>query len=147
MDPFSITAGVLGITSFAAGSISELRTTLNNIAEAEDVVRGISSSLDAIQRPLSSLSQISISDETTFNATKKDLDAAGVAEAVNQCGAACDKFSRNVKNWTRHSQPGALSFRDRFAVGLWNQEKIRTFEARVKSCVAIVQLATTSAQL
>ena len=147
MDPFSITVGAIGITDVASRSILELRNLIDNLTEAQDVVADVSSSLVNIERPLSALEELSISDEATSVAIKEDLKKAGVAEAVNSCGSACKKFNENLTKWTKHSKDTKLSLRDRFSVGVWNKEKIRTFRTQLHYCEATVQFAVTSTQL
>ena len=147
MDPFSITVGALGITEFAISSIVRLRDFINGLAEAKEVVQDIASNLEGIERPLAALKKLSISDGATSTAAEEDLKKAGVAEAVNNCGDACDEFTKNLQKWTKHSSTMKLSLRDRFSVGIWNKEKIRTFRTQVQSCEATVQFAVTSTQL
>ncbi|KOS40824.1 hypothetical protein ACN38_g8322 [Penicillium nordicum] len=147
MDPFSITAGALGITGFALSSINNLRSLIDGLKEAEDVLQDVTSNLEAIQLPLSALEGLRISDKTTYDETKNDLEKTGVAEAVNNCGQACAEFTKKLEQWTKHSSTAKLSLRDRLSVGLWNKEKIQTFRTHVSSCQAIVQFAIGGAQL
>lgn len=147
MDPFSITAGTVGITTFALTSIIQLRTLIDSLSEAEDVIPDISPSLTNIQRPLAALEQLIISDEAVSVAAKEDLEKTGIAEAVNKCGDACDAFNKNLTKWTRHSSTSKLSLRDRLSVGVWNREKIRTLRTQLQSCEATVHFAVTSTQL
>ncbi|KAI0410671.1 hypothetical protein F5X98DRAFT_359139 [Xylaria grammica] len=142
MDPFSITVGALGITEFAVSSIVRLHTFINGLAEAKEVVQDIASNLEGIQQPLASLRELSLSGEAI-----RDLKKTGVVEAVNRCGDACAKFNKSLEKWTKHSPGTKLSLRDRLSVGVWNQEKIRTFRTQVQSCQANVQFAVTSTQL
>ncbi|KAJ5520180.1 hypothetical protein N7463_000633 [Penicillium fimorum] len=53
MDPFSLTAGALGITGSALSSISNVWRIIDGPEEAKDVVQEVTSNLEAIQRPLS----------------------------------------------------------------------------------------------
>jgi hypothetical protein len=147
MDPFSITAGAIGITSFATTSILQLRSLVDSLSEAQDVVADVSSSLANIERPLAALEQLRISDEAILVAVKEDFRKAGVAEAVNSCGDACKKFSDNLTKWTKHSSATKLSLRDRFSVGVWNKEKIRTFRTQLQWCEATAHFAVASMQL
>ncbi|KAF1810926.1 hypothetical protein P152DRAFT_515351 [Eremomyces bilateralis CBS 781.70] len=147
MDPLSITASTLGITQFAISSIVHLHDFLDNLAEAKEVVRDIASNLEGVQRSLTALEELTISDRATYSAAKVDLEKTGVVEAVNNCGQACAKFTDNLKRWTKHSGATQLSLRDRFSVGVWNREKIRTFRMQVQSCQATVHFAATSTQL
>lgn len=147
MDPLSITAGALGITQFALSSIAQLHDNINNLAEAKEVARDIALNLEGIQRPLAALEELAISDPTICVAAKADLEKTGVVEAVNNCGQACASFTGNLKRWTKHSSGTSISLRDRFSVGIWNKEKIRTFRIQVQSCQATVQFAIASTQL
>lgn len=147
MDPFSITAGAIGITGSATTSIVQLRNLIGGLSEAQDLLADIASSLTNINRPLAALKQLSISDESTSVAAKEELRKAGVAEAVNKCGNACNEFSKNLTKWTKHSSTAKLSLRDRLSVGVWNREKIRTLNMQLQSCEATVQFAITSTQL
>ncbi len=147
MDPFSITVGALGITDFAISSIEKLHNFINSLAEAKDIVQDIAANLEAIQRPLAALAEIKISDKGAYNVATEDLKKTGVAEAVNQCGQACAEFEKKLEQWTKHSSNTKFSLRDRFSVGIWNKEKIRTFRTRIQSCQDIVKLTIESTQL
>ena len=147
MDPFSITVGAIGITDIALRSILELRNLIDNLSEAQDVVADVNSSLVNIETPLAALQELKISDEATSVALKEDLKKAGVAEAVNSCGDACKKFNENLTKWTKHSSTTKLSLKDRFALGVWNKEKIRTFQTHLQYCEATVHFAAASASL
>lgn len=94
MDPFSITTGVLGITGFALSSINNLRCIIDGLEEANDVIQDVKSNLKDIQLPLSALENLRISDSTTFDEARRDLEKTGVAEAVNNCGQACAAFTK-----------------------------------------------------
>jgi hypothetical protein len=147
MDPFSITAGAIGISGFTINSFIQLRNVINDLSDAQELLKDINSSLQNIERPLNALEQLEISDESTLISAKGDLEKAGVAEAVNSCAGACDKFSKNLVKWTKHSSATKLSLRDQLSVGVWNQEKIRTFRMQLQSCEATVQFAVVSTQL
>lgn len=147
MDPFSITAGAIGITGVATTSIAHLHTLINGLSEAQDVVTDVASTLANIERPLAALEQLIISDEAACTAAKEDLKKTGVAEAVNKCGAACSDFSKNLAKWTRHSTTTKLSLRDRLSIGVWNKEKIRTFRMQLRLCEAALHFTVTSTQL
>jgi hypothetical protein len=147
MEPLSITAGTIGITQFALSSIVQLHNFIDDLAEAKEVVQDIASNLEGVQRPLAALEELIISDPTTYTAAKVDLEKTGVVEAVNNCGQACANFTDNLKRWTKHSSGTSISLRDRFSVGIWNKEKIRTFRMQVQSCQAMVQFSITSTQL
>jgi hypothetical protein len=133
-EPFGVAAGAIGISGVATASFVQLRNIIDGLSEAQDVLTGITSSLENIQRPLDALRQLDISDESTSITIKEDLKMTGIAEAVNACGNACDEFNKNLVKWTKHSSSQKTSLRDRFTVGVWNREKVRTFQTRLQSC-------------
>lgn len=49
MDPLSITASVVGITTAALQSAEFLTKTINNIEDAPDTIKGISANLRAVE--------------------------------------------------------------------------------------------------
>jgi hypothetical protein len=147
MDPLSITAATIGITTFALTSIKQLRDTINDVAEVKEVIEDISTTLAAILVPLDSLRELHLPDGNISAAAKADLVKAGVAEAVNKCGDLCDDFAKRIAKWTKHSSGSKLSLRDRLTVGLWNREKISTLRISVRSCQSTVQFAVQTTQL
>ncbi|CAI6334705.1 unnamed protein product [Periconia digitata] len=146
MDPFSITAGAIGIAGVAATSIQQLRSLISGLTEAQDVLRDVKITLDNIVQPLSAISAI-VTDDSTADMAKECLRKTGVADAVNACGDACSDFNKKLAKWTKHSTDKKLSLRDRLTVGLWNKEKMRTFRTRVQSCQTEVQFAVSITQL
>lgn len=147
MDPFSITVGAIGVADIAMTRIVDLHNLIDHLAGVKREVQDIYSGLEAIQGPLRSLESSLISDEDTSTAAKEDLKKTGVAEAVNRCGEACESFGKSLQKWTKHSTDTRVSLRDRLTVGIWNKEKIATFQAQVQSCQATVHFAVTTAQL
>jgi hypothetical protein len=147
MDPFSITAGSIGITGFATASFVKLHSIMSGSAEAHEEVRDISRNLESINLPLLALSQISAPQHVILTAARDDLKKAGVAVAVNICGDACTRFSKDLERWTKHSVAKKMSFRDRFLVGIWHKEKIRTLRTQLQMCSETLQLAVSSTQL
>lgn len=147
MDPLSITAATVGINNFATSSIGQLRHLISGLAEAQDVLSDVSTSLANIERPLTALEQLNIPNQSIMAAAMEDFKKAGVAEAVNKCGETCSEFSKSLEKWTKHSSTTKFSLRDRLSIGVWNREKIRTLRMQLQSCEATVQFAVTSTQL
>ncbi|KAF2395504.1 hypothetical protein EJ06DRAFT_485117 [Trichodelitschia bisporula] len=143
MDPLSIAASTLGIAQVVVISIVKLHDFINELAEADEELKNIASNIAGIHLALTALGELDISTERTRAVLKK----AGVAEAVSKCGALCDKFTKSLERWTKHSSGNKLSFRDRLLVGMWHSEKIRTFKMRVQSCKDTVHFAVSCTQL
>ena len=66
-DPFSITAGTIGITGVALSGISKLRQTVTDWENAPQEVRDIESRLSSTQDTLKSLDGLKILDWTAIH--------------------------------------------------------------------------------
>jgi len=146
-DPFSITAGAIGITGATTTAIGQLHTLISGYAGANEEVRGIKSGLEELQAPLSVLESLTFTNASVSAKAIEDLQKAGVAESVNACGVTCAKFNTDLGRWTRHSKPDKLSFRDKFLVGVWNKEKIVTLKTQLQCSTQTLQLAVSTTQL
>jgi len=147
MDPLSITAGALGITDFALSRFSELYTLIKDLAGAKEGLDRVVSFLEGIQSPLDALKDIKIPNQAVLADAQESLKKAGLAEVVNRCSEECAGFTKKLKKWTRHSQDGELSKRDRFSIGVRHKEEIKTLHDTVESCQGLVQLSIGTAQL
>ncbi|KAH7069997.1 hypothetical protein BKA63DRAFT_519941 [Paraphoma chrysanthemicola] len=147
MDPFSITAGAIGIGGVATTAIAQLHTAIGGYSGAHQDVQNILLSLEQIQAPLAALERLTFPDAAATARALEDLRSTGVANSVNASGEACSKLTKDLKRWTRHSKPDELSFRDKFLVGLWNKEKISTLKTQLQSCAQTLHLAVSATQL
>ena len=78
MDPLSITAATIGISGAAITSIASVRSTINNIQDAEKAVGDIRTQLENIERPLDSLKTLTITDADALAASTEALKQSGV---------------------------------------------------------------------
>ncbi|KAK4956158.1 hypothetical protein LTR66_013354 [Elasticomyces elasticus] len=120
-DPFSITAGAVGITGAALSGVSKLRQTVSGWKNAPQEVKDIESRLGAVQDTLTFLEGLKIPDIALSTRIKAGLEQTAI-----------DK---------------SMSTRDRFSVGIWHRAKVERFKTQVESCQSSVVFATTSAQL
>ena len=146
-DPFSITAGAIGVSEAALSGISSLRRTIANLQNAPKEVENIRSSLKITQDTLASLETLRISDGTLSSQISVNLTQAAVGKTVNDCGEACGQFAKDLLKWTSRSSDSQMSARDRFSVGLWHRAKIERYKTQIQSCQSAVVFATTGAQL
>ena len=146
MDPLSLTVAALGITDFAISRFNELRGVIDDIKEAKEELNDVQSSLENITSTLDALGELGI-NSTDNTAVLEDLKKTRVSDAVNSCSEACEAFSKNIKKWRRKSGSERMSFRERFLIGVWKKETIRTLRTRVQGCQATVQFAVASCQL
>lgn len=148
MDPFSVSIAAIGITGTAVNSISSLRDTIAGLKDAQKDVDDIRVQLDNIRSPLETLqSLVSDTDEEMSLVSKQVFAKTRTADAVNECGKACETFQKKLLKWTKHSDNDKLSLRDQISVALWNRERVRTFRTRVETCQRMVHFAMSSTQL
>lgn len=147
MDPFSIATAVIGLSGPALSSISSLQKVINDLGEAQEEVKDIQTHLEGIQTPLHALQGIPTVDHEAEELYKSAIAKTGMANAVNECGKACQSFEEKLVKWTRRSTKEKMSLRDRMNVGLWRKEEIRTFKTRLETCERTVHFAVSSTQL
>lgn len=148
MDPFSISMAAVGITGTAISGMNTLRGTFTGLRDVQEDLDAMRLQLENTRQPLDTLQSLVLSPDEAYNATSKEILAkTGMADAVNDCGKACEDFNKRLQKWTRHSTEDELSLRDKMSIGLWNKERVRTFRTRIETCQRTVHLAISSTQL
>jgi hypothetical protein len=144
MDPFSIAAGIVGIVAPALHCVRRLVDDLQRIVNAPDAVQSLREDLLSVEKTLTSLRAVS------------DLqwDSPGEAvisqskTAMTSCSQACDKFRAALGRWTRHSNDGKLSWKDRAKIGVFKQGQIVSISKQLQNCnitlASVVSIATLS---
>ena len=146
MDPLSITMAAIGITETAITGVSILRSKIHDLRDAPDDVNNIRARLDEVHTSLQALRSITIADPATKSACTEILRTTGMARTVNDCGNACETFSKKLQRWTKHSTENQMSLRDRISIAN-NKTKICTLLTRVETCQKTVHFAVSSTQL
>ena len=146
-DPLSITAGTIGITSAAISGISKLRQAVTDWRNAPQEVKDIKTSLSNTHGTLEALAGLRISDEALCASVKKSLEQTAISKTVNDCGDACERFTKDLAKWTARSDEMQMSTEDRLSVGIWHRAKVERLKTQVESCQSSVVFAVTSAQL
>lgn len=146
MDPFSITAGTLGISETSLAAIKTLRETIYGFQNAPDDVHTIRTVLEELEKSLDTLRNLGIADQETSEECKAALTQTHMVEAVNNCGAACEAFKERLKQWTSHSTEDKLSKRDSVKV-VWNKSAIADFKTKVQTWQGVVHLAVSTTEV
>lgn len=141
MDPLSITASVVGITTAALQSAHFLAKTIDNIKGAPSAVKDISADLRAVEPVLQNLkdalqdgsSQITLGDQ--------------IRPAVENCDRACKAFQSQVEHWLKHSKEDKLFWISRWKIGLFGQERIKTFKGQLSDCKGTLSVSLSTATL
>ncbi|KAH7010789.1 uncharacterized protein B0I36DRAFT_257120 [Microdochium trichocladiopsis] len=97
-DPFSITAGVIGIVAPALHTTRLLLNDLRKISEAPSVVSALCEDVSFVEGTLESLAAVS----------EQQWRALGVVvakqseHAIAACTTSCAEFRTDLQRWTRH---------------------------------------------
>jgi len=125
MDPFSITAGAVGIVGPTLHCVRLLVKDLQNIADAPDVVKALTNDLESVDLALASVQAVTDLQWKSLG----DSVTAQSKSAITSCKTSCERFKTSLDRWTRHSTDGTLSWRDRATLGVFRQGHIKSVGA------------------
>ncbi|KAJ4290126.1 hypothetical protein N0V88_006633 [Collariella sp. IMI 366227] len=146
MDPLSVTAAVVGITAPVVHSIHRLSDDIKNIVDAPETLDSLRKDLLFVDQALDSLQAVSDAQWKSLGETVVTQSKA----ATTSCGESCDRFRTALSRWTRHSENGKLSLRDRAIVGFFKQGYVKSMSEQLQHCqitlTSVVSIATFSLQ-
>jgi hypothetical protein len=138
-DPLSITASVIGIATAALQSVQFLVQTIDGVKGVPDVIQNISSDLRAIQPVLQSLLR-TVQDGSSQIALSEQIE-----DAIKNCERACGTFRLQVEHWMERSKQDKMFWIDRWKVGLFGLERIKTFRGQLSDCKSTLSVALSTA--
>lgn len=128
MDPLSIIAAVVGIAAPAVHSLHLLSEDILRIVDAPETLNSLRKDLLSVDQALTSLQAVS-------EAQWQSLGDAVVVQsktATKFCKESCDTFRAALARWTRHSDDGKLSLRDRAMVGFLKQGYVKSMSEQLQ---------------
>jgi hypothetical protein len=140
-DGLSVAASVVGIATAALQSLQFLSTTIDNIKDVPDTIRNIKSDLQAVEPILRSLNTAARNDGMQI------VLSVEVKSAVANCDRACTDFQALLSRWMKHSSEEKTFWMDRWNVGLFGQERIKTFKGRLNDCKSTLTVALSTASV
>lgn len=147
MDPFSITAGVVGITAPVLQCVQHLRNNIQAIIDAPTEITSLGEELQVIEQGIAAIQKVS-------DAQWKSLGDGVVTQFKNgmkHCKRCCSKFQATIDHWTRRGKDGKFSLRDRTVIGLFRQNQIKSTASQLQNCkatlISIVSIATLHSSL
>ncbi|GAB1319496.1 hypothetical protein MFIFM68171_09706 [Madurella fahalii] len=147
MDPFSITAGVVGIVAPTLHCVRLLVEDLQNIADAPDAVKALTNDLQSVGLALASVQAVTNSQWESLG----DAITAQSKAAITSCKTSCERFRTSLDRWTRHSTDGTLTWRDRATLGLFRQGHIKSMSEQLQNCnitlTSVASIATLHSSL
>ncbi|KAI7228962.1 hypothetical protein KC330_g7671 [Hortaea werneckii] len=96
MSGLEVAAAIVGIADVAIRSILSSYALLKDLQEAPEAVARLRQETSAVVQSLQSLEFLKTANGNVQELVKQ----VGLAEAVNQCGASCDRLNKNLAKWT-----------------------------------------------
>ena len=143
IDPLSITASVVGITTAAIGSVKFLHTTIGDVKDVPTALGNIRSDLEAVEPVLQKLRAELESEDSQV------LLIDDIKGAVENCNSACSTFKNRLDHWIRHATKHKAFWAEwnyRVRIGIFEQGTINAFKGRLNDCknTLIVSLSTSA---
>ncbi|KAH6629676.1 hypothetical protein C7974DRAFT_394979, partial [Boeremia exigua] len=135
MEGVSITASVLSITTAAVQSVQFLVKTIDNIKDAPETIGAVSTDLRILQPVLHDLGKAAQDDASQIVLSEP------VKHAVENCARACQTFRLQIESWTKHSTQDKMFWVDRWKIGLFGLERIKTFRGQLGDCKGTLSMA------
>lgn len=136
-----IAGALVGITTAAIHSVQFLTKTIANIKEGPNTVKDIGTDLRAIQSVLQSLAR------ALQDGSEQIVLTDQVRYAIENCDRACIAFQSRVERWTKHSTEDKLFWVDRWKVGFFGPERIKTFRGQLSDCKGTLSVALSTATM
>ncbi|KAF4340257.1 hypothetical protein FBEOM_5768 [Fusarium beomiforme] len=130
MEPFSIAAGVVGITAPTIQSIQQLRKSIQAIENVPKEIEILQEDHLTLQQAIASVQEI---PENQWRALG-DAILLQSKTGINLSRKSCTKFQTAIDHWTRHGDAGKLSWRDRTTIGLFKQDHIKSTSSQLRNC-------------
>lgn len=139
-----VTASVIAVTTLAWDSSKRLYDLVDGLNNAPEAISHTKASLSTTQNALQTLKH----NLTTENSAAFDmlLRRFRMVEALEGSHKECDRFSRKIETYTKHSKDVTFSKRDRFIVNFHDSE-IKQFNGRLQDHWQAIMLVTTSMNL
>ncbi len=144
IDPVSITASVVGITTAAIGSVKFLHTTIDDIKDVPIALGNIRSDLQAVE-PVLQMLRTELESEDSQVLLIDDIKGA-----VENCNSACSTFKKRLDHWMKHATKYKAfwaEWTDRVRVGIFEQGTINVFKGRLNDCKSTLNVALNTSSV
>lgn len=138
-DPLSITASIVGLATAALQSVQFLVQTIDGVKGAPEVIKSVSTDLRVIQPTLQSLLRTVQDDSSQVVLSEQ------IKDAIENCERACGTFRLQVEHWMERSTQDKMFWVDRWKVGLFGLERIKTFRGQLSDCKGTLSVALSTA--
>lgn len=133
MEPLSITASVVSVTSLAYKSCKVLRDIIKGLRNAPDTLKALYNALETFENVVKSL-QHDLDGLEDAALSTDEKDSMRVLEPVMRyCNLVCDTFATRLAELTSHSDAGHITWIDRFRLH-FNDSDIHVLKENLARC-------------
>lgn len=136
-----VAASAINVAAAAIQSVQFLLRTIDNIKDVPDAVKNIKADLQAVEPVLRQL------DTALQGGDSQILLCDEIRSTVGNCDRACTAFRKLLDHWMRHSTGDKTFWMDRWRVGLFGQERIKTFKGQLDDCKSTLNVALSTASM
>lgn len=129
-DPLSIAASMVGVTVPALEGTRLLINILDQIKDAPKTVTRLSEDVRSVDTALSLLQGVEDQDWKSLGITVAEKSKT----AISNYQKACDLFTADLRQWTRHSEDGRLTWQDRANIGFWKKAQVKAMSDQLQNC-------------
>jgi len=146
MDPLSVTASVIGITTFAWDSFKAAYELVDGLGNAPKVIAHSKKLLSETQSTLNGLKTSLTSGSAPSAVLDSILQEIRLGVALESARAVCDEFSETIRRFTNHSTDLRLSKCDRLTI-TFRESTINRLNQQLGKCQRTISLTLVSINL
>ncbi|KAF8850695.1 hypothetical protein BDZ45DRAFT_731398 [Acephala macrosclerotiorum] len=130
MEGVAAASAVIGIVVAALHGARVLYEDFEKVVHVDKTLLPIRNDLKALVDVLSSLS-VFVNDENTPQVALLVLKQNSVELASDNCQKVCTAFQAKLDEWTKHSNDGKISWRDKIKPGFFGEAEIHEFRTQL----------------
>jgi hypothetical protein len=142
-DPLSVAASIVSLVVPALHSARLLLDDIHQIRGAPKAIISLRDEVRLFEMALQSLQAVQQSEWESLGGTIADQATL----ALSTCSGACTLFRSVLRHWTKHSDEGTLSWRDRVNVGFFKQERVHALSGQLSNCYRSINFVVSIATL
>lgn len=133
IDPLSITASVISVTSLAYQSCKALRNLIKGLTNAPDTLKALYNTLETFENVTKSLqNELDGLEDSALSPDQKDSLRA-LEPVMRHCNTVCDAFGTRLAELTSHSDQDHITWVDRFRLR-FNDSDIQILKENLAQC-------------
>jgi hypothetical protein len=136
-----MTGSIVSVATAAIQSVQFLSRTIDNIKDAPSIVRSVSADLQALQSVLLHL------DKASQAGNSQIMRSAHIKRAIENCNKACNVFQAQLEHWMERSKDDNMFWLDRWKVGLFGLERVKSFRAQLSDCKGTLSVALNTSAM